>query len=414
MEFRFVHAADLHLGSPFQGLASTGSEAIANHLREAPFLAFRRLVDLCIEREAAFLLLAGDLFDEEECSVRDLLRCRDELQRLATKGIEVFIIHGNHDPLDGPRPVAWPENVHVFGTEAATTRPVASLPEVTVTGVSYRTARESRKLARQYVCPAEPGFHIALLHADVGGDASSNLYAACSVEQLREAGFPYWALGHIHERRTFSTEPFIAYPGNIQGRNPRETGERGALLVTADTITKQARAELVPLQAVRWETLELSIAGLATLDALENALLDRCETLAATCQPSSLVVRVRLTGRGPLHSDLLREGSNDALVERLRSHQSSAPPFVWLESLQLACGSEIDFAAREAGDDLAAEVLRQAAGRTADAVWFEETLASLFGHSRAKRALTALSSDQLAQLLREAAERCVETLDEEA
>ncbi len=414
MEFRFVHAADLHLGSPFQGLGSTGSETVANHLREAPFLAFRRLVDLCIEHEAAFLLLAGDLFDEEECSVRDLLRCRDELQRLAATGIEVFIIHGNHDPLEGPRPVAWPENVHVFGSEAAVTLPVASLPEVTVTGISYRTARESRKLARQYVCPAEPGFHIAMLHADVGGDTSNSLYAACSVEQLRAAGFPYWALGHIHERRTFSTEPFIAYPGNIQGRNPRETGERGALLVTADTTTKEARAEFVSLQAVRWETLELSIAGLTTLDALENALLDRCESVAAACLPSSLVIRVRLTGRGPLHAELLREGASGDLVERLRSHQPMTPPFVWLESLQLACGSEIDFAARKAGDDLAAEVLRQADARVADAAWFEETLGGLCQHNRAKKALTALSADQLAQLLREAAERCVEALDEEA
>jgi len=415
VEFTFVHAADLHLGSPFQGLASTGSETIANHLREAPFLAFRRLVDLCLEHRVAFLLLAGDLFDDEECSVRDLLRFRDELGRLDAAGIEVFAIHGNHDPLDGNRPsVTLPANTHVFGSEAAATLPVASLPGVTVTGISYRTARESRKLARQYTCPAEPGYHIALLHADVGGDTANNLYAACAVEQLRDAGFPYWALGHIHERRTFATNPVIAYPGNIQGRSPRETGERGVLLVTADTATGEATTEFVPLQAVRWETLAVSIVGLETLDALEERLADQLDALAETCRPSSLVVRVQLTGRGSLNGDLRREGAATDLAERLRSRQSTTPPFVWLESLQLACGSAIDFAARGEGDDLAAEVLRQVETRAADSVWLDQALGSLFQHHRAKRALTPLAADRLAELLREAAERCVEALDEEA
>jgi DNA repair exonuclease SbcCD nuclease subunit len=417
VRFTFVHAADLHLASPFQGLAMAAGEhqAIVEQLREATFAAFERLVELCIERQAQFLLLAGDLFDDEECSVRDLFRFRDGLARLAEAGIEVFAIYGNHDPFEGKRPrVPLPDNTHVFDSEVAATVPVGTVPGVTVTGISYRTSREARKLARQYVCRAEPGFHIGLLHADVGGNANSTQYAACSVEQLRDAGFHYWALGHIHERRTFSTDPVIAYSGNIQGRNPNETGERGALVVEADTDTGQATPEFVPLQEVRWEQADVSIAGLESLDALEDRLTERIDQMAEACRPSSLVLRLRLTERGPLNTDLQRENAAADLCERLRLGQVGTSPFVWLESIRLACGSDIDFAARREGDDLAAEVLRRADALADNQSWFDETLGGLFGHYRAKKVLDPLPPETRAQLLREASERCVEALDEEA
>lgn len=416
MAFTFVHAADLHLASPFQGLARGGvPEAVVAHLREATLLAFRRLVDLCIERQAAFLLLAGDIFDDEECSLRDMFRFRDELARLDAAGIAVFAVHGNHDPLEGNRPaVTLPANTHVFGGEETETRAVPAVPGATVTGISYRTAREPRKLARLYAPPAEPGFHVALLHANVGGDTGHADYAPCTVEQLRGAGFHYWALGHVHERRCLCQSPAIVYPGNLQGRNPRETGPRGALVVVADPASGQAETEFVPLQSVRWETPEVSIAGLATLDALEERLLAELENLAVACRPSSLVARVTLVGRGALDGDLRRDHAARELAERLQERQPAALPFVWIESLRLACGGELDFAARREGDDLAGEVLRQADRLAADPVWLDAALNELFQHHRAKRALAPLTAEQRARLLREAAEQCVEALDEEA
>jgi DNA repair exonuclease SbcCD nuclease subunit len=416
LAFTFVHAADLHLASPFQGLARGGiPEAVVAHLREATFLAFRRLVDLCIERQAAFLLLAGDIFDDEECSLRDMFRFRDELARLDAAGIEVFAVHGNHDPLEGNRPaVTLPANTHVFGGGETETRTVINVPTATVTGISYRTATEPRKLARLYTPPAEPGFHIALLHANVGGDTGHADYAPCTVEQLRDAGFHYWALGHVHERRNLCPSPAIAYPGNLQGRNPRETGPRGALVVVADSLSGQAEAEFVPLQSVRWETPGVSIAGLDTLDTLEERLLAELEDLAAACRPSSVVARVSLTGRGALDADLRRENAVRDLAERLQERQPVTPPFLWIESLRLACGGDLDFAARRKDDDLAGEVLRQADRLAADPAWLDAALSELFQHHRAKRALAPLSDEQRAQLLREAAEQCVEALDEEA
>ena len=97
---RFIHAADLHLDSPFVGLKNV-PEAILHKMKEAPFLAFRKLIEEAIARKVDFILLAGDLYDGENRSLRTQVRFRREMERLLEHGIQVYIIHGNHDHLGG-------------------------------------------------------------------------------------------------------------------------------------------------------------------------------------------------------------------------------------------------------------------------------------------------------------------------
>src|SRR6185295_19947190 len=98
--FRFVHCADLHLDSPFRGLGEV-SPALQSVLCEATFQAFERIVDLTIKREADCLLIAGDVYDAADRSLRALTRLRHQFERLAERGISVYVCHGNHDPLSG-------------------------------------------------------------------------------------------------------------------------------------------------------------------------------------------------------------------------------------------------------------------------------------------------------------------------
>ena len=99
--FRFVHAADLHLDSPFKGLEQLGSgfEHIAAALREATFKAFDSVIDLCIKQKADFLLVAGDVYDGTDRSLKAQIYFRDGLDRLSKAGVRSYVIHGNHDPL---------------------------------------------------------------------------------------------------------------------------------------------------------------------------------------------------------------------------------------------------------------------------------------------------------------------------
>ena len=94
-------------------------------------------------------------------------------------------------------------------------------------GVLAKGAGVSTRTVRYYE-------EIGLLHTSLDGRPGHADYAPCSVEGLRSKGYAYWALGHVHQREEVSHEPWIAYPGNVQGRHAKETGTKGCSLVTVE------------------------------------------------------------------------------------------------------------------------------------------------------------------------------------
>ncbi|MFO8031876.1 MAG: metallophosphoesterase, partial [Desulfohalobiaceae bacterium] len=83
--FRFVHAADLHLDAPFQGLSQMSSE-LGQRLRQATFQALDNLIQLCVQQQADFLLISGDVYNQEDRSLRAQLRFREALANLSQQG----------------------------------------------------------------------------------------------------------------------------------------------------------------------------------------------------------------------------------------------------------------------------------------------------------------------------------------
>ena len=100
-KLRFVHAADLHLDSPFRGISNEAPEHVADTLRRATFDAYRNIIDLCLREHVDALLVAGDVYDGADRSLRAQLKFVEGLAGLDAAGIRSFICHGNHDPLDG-------------------------------------------------------------------------------------------------------------------------------------------------------------------------------------------------------------------------------------------------------------------------------------------------------------------------
>lgn len=181
-------------------------------------------------------MLAGDIYNQENHSVKAQLKLRDGCERLKNLGIRVFLAHGNHDPLASRlAAVQWPDNVTVFGPEPS--RHVLEkngAPLAVIHGISHAKAKEGRNLARFFNRDsAHDCFQLGVLHCTVEGEAKADRYAPCSLEDLKSSGLDAWALGHVHERKTLCESPFIAYPGNAQGLHVNEAGLRGCLSVTA-------------------------------------------------------------------------------------------------------------------------------------------------------------------------------------
>ena len=348
---RFVHAADLHLDSPFRGIGNA-SAALKDQLQAATLGALRRVVDCTIESKADFLIIAGDIYDSKDRNLRALVSFRKEMERLAERNIPAFIVHGNHDPLNG-----WgsgfqlPPNVITFGGHTDTEPFIRRGREVAhITGVSYMRERVTDNLASSFKPADGTPYSIAVLHANVGHQTGHADYAPAAVADLMDAGFNYWALGHVHTRSILASEPaMIVYPGNTQGRNPRETGPRGCYLVEVDSYGR-AHLEFVDTSVARWVHVDLSISTLGSMDQLVDLMLDRAR-IEASSFDGPTVVRCTVRGNGVLHRDLQRDAMHEELADIL---SSVAVP----ESVRIATGPELDLDALARTETMVSDFLR--------------------------------------------------------
>jgi exonuclease SbcD len=300
---KFIHAADIHLDSPLTGL-SAYPDAPADRLRTVTRDAFRRLVDLALEEAVDFMVIAGDLYDG---NWRDANTghyfCR-EMGRLNRAGIPVYLLHGNHDAeSEMTRKLTLPDNVHTFESRKASSFRLDTL-KVAFHGRGYREAATLENLAATYPPPVAGWLNIGVLHTALEGYASHARYAPCSLAELTAKGYDYWALGHVHEFAILHRDPWVVFPGNLQGRHSRETGERGALLVTADEAGIQT-VERLAVAVLRWERLELDVAADATLEEVVRRVGRAFESLiATTSEHLYLAVRLVLRGQTAAHGEL--------------------------------------------------------------------------------------------------------------
>lgn len=300
--FTFLHAADLHLDSPLKGLEAY-PDAPLEQIRGAARRAFDNLVDLAIEAEVAFVLLAGDLYDGEWKDYHTGLYFVNRLGRLREAGIPVFMVSGNHDAASQiTRALNLPDNVTHFSHKKVESRRLEHYG-VAIHGQSFSARVVSEDLTREYPQGDPALFNIGLLHTSLNGRPGHEPYAPCTLEALRSKGYQYWALGHVHQREELAREPWVVFPGNLQGRHIRETGPKGCTLVTVaeGRVTAVTPQEL---DVLRWCHCRLDLERCPTPEALLEMVRAAFETERARAGGRPLAVRLLLAGATPLHGRL--------------------------------------------------------------------------------------------------------------
>ena len=415
---RFVHAADLHLDSPFRGIRNEAPAYVADTLRRATFDAYDNIVALCLQERVDALLVAGDIYDGADRSLRAQLKFVDGLNRLDAAGIRSFVCHGNHDPLDGwEARLSLPQGCIRFGPEVTSEPVFPDEPDrATVHGVSY-PRREVRENLSPFFANAATasGFGMGLLHANVGGNPDHDSYAPCSVADLADVGLDYWALGHVHTRQVLRQErPTVVYPGNPQGRHPLETGERGVYLVEVDDYAAVS-LDFRPMDVVRWENLEVDITPLETEQELVDTILYSADSLAEAAGGRAVVFRLRLNGWGALHRWLRRPDTIDELRDRVNERYDSSRSWLWCERILADTASPVDREKVVQRDDFAGDLarlgseLRQDPGALSE---IRDALRALYVNSNAAPYLRNYlpSEDDLRELLAAAEDECLASL----
>jgi DNA repair exonuclease SbcCD nuclease subunit len=331
-DFKFLHVADIHLDSPLLGLARYEGVPV-DEVRSATRVALTNLVDLAIEEQVAFVIIAGDIYDGDWPDFGTGLYFCAAMGRLEKAGIDVYLLYGNHDAQSVlTKKLPLPPNVHLF-----TANKVATFThEVTgavLHGRSYREKDTRENLAIQYP-PATPGaFDIGVLHTALNGGRPPHApYAPCSLAELTAKGYQYWALGHVHDFEIVSESPYVVYPGNVQGRSVRECGPRGVVIVTVQDNEIASPPERLSVDSVRWARVEVDLTTVSSENEVHLRIRSALEfAMDRESEGRPLVARISIVGATPLHGWLSE--SKDQLQQDIRGIAISLSEQLWIEKI---------------------------------------------------------------------------------
>ena len=326
---RFIHTADLHLDSPLRSLASRNSE-LGDLLEDASRTVLKSLVDTAIVESVDAVLIAGDLFDGELRDVRTAKLLERELRRLEAVEIPVFIIWGNHDAEARLTEVLeLPSNVHTFDGRGGSI--TFADDQAVVHGVSFSERKAPNSLLGKYNAPLPGCFNIGMLHTSLTGSDGHNNYAPCTVTELIDMGYDYWALGHIHKRKIHHDNPAIVMPGNPMCRHINEDGERSISLVTLRQGQPPDITRLC-IAPVCFERIAVSLDdAVERRDVLVQAN-HAIEKAATQSTAEHLIIRLELTGETSLAGHTTR--NREAILVELRLEYEHRDD-VWIDSIDV-------------------------------------------------------------------------------
>lgn len=399
---KFIHCADLHLDSPMVGLKELPSQ-IFKRLQDSTFEALTKIVDAAIVQGVDFVVLAGDLFDGEDRSIRAQIKFRNEMERLVERDIPVYIVHGNHDHLGGSwAQFSLPNHVHIFSDKVDVKRfDKKDGTSVHLYGFSYPRRHVYERIIDHYKKKQDADFHIGILHGNVEGNTEHGKYAPFTVKELIEKDFDYWALGHIHKRQILQTNPPIIYSGNTQGRNRKETGEKGCFLIQ---LTQDgADIQFIETSSVIWKEKLLDATEATSFQDIyelcKNAINEEREV------NKGIILSLSIDHIEIPHQELSMILNGD-LLDALQEEEKEEAEFVWLAKIIINEKWRWDHEQLARESDFYAELFQTA-------LEFKNTddcITALYHHPDAKKLLQKLDEDEREELVHEAENLLVQLL----
>ncbi|EAF8204012.1 exonuclease SbcCD subunit D [Listeria monocytogenes] len=403
-EIQFLHMADLHLDSPFIGL-STLPQPLFSAIQESTFQSLERITTVAIKEAVDFVLIAGDIYDSEDQSVRAQARFAKEMKRLEAANIPVFMIHGNHDFLEKHKEkLALPSNVHVFSEQVEVmSHKTATGVSVNIYGFSYNERHIRSSRVGEYKIQGDADFHIALLHgSEVSSSEEHDVYAPFRVQEISKKGFDYWALGHIHKRQLLAESPSIYYPGNIQGRNRKESGEKGASIITLSEAS--TTIDFIGTSPIIWEEAVITLPENSEINAFYRETTKLLESYQGRSHSYFLHIIVKMENKQKIDT-------NDWLQMLQEEVEITDNTFVWVHKLTTEITNQSN-SQTWYESHLAGEEIKHSFETLQDESAFYQAVEALYLESGVSRYLDDLSEIDRERLLHDALMELGRTLAE--
>jgi exonuclease SbcD len=346
MSFRFIHTADLHLDSPLRSLAFRNAD-LAELVGDATRKAMVAIVDLCLDEQVDALIIAGDLYDGDQTSMKTARFLAGQMQRLHEAGISTFIVRGNHDALSRiTQELILPDSVTIFGGRSHAVDVTRGGLTLSIHGLSFAKPQAPESLLEKYGPPTPDAVNIGIMHTSLAGAPGHDPYAPCKAADLHGWGFDYWALGHIHTRTQHDGACTVIMPGMPQGRDINEGGEKTVTLVTVNddrTLTVEER----PTSIAQFERASIDLSSTETWREVVELIEKGLGTTRDQTRSEHLVGRVQLIGVTPLSWQLRRD--RDLLLAEIEQRAEGLGK-TWIDKIELATSAPASAAPNASAD----------------------------------------------------------------
>lgn len=363
LAFSFIHISDIHLGRAFSDLSefALDSNTIAI-IDNAVENAFNNFVNFAIQKDVDFVLISGDTFDGMEQDFNSKLILKEALKKLDNSDIKVFIVCGNHDPIDtfNKNTFNFSENsnIKIIGVNTKQYEDLIVTDKknnqiAQIHAYSYKTNHIDENPLQYFTHSTNSNlFNIGLLHCDLDANKSSP-YAPVSTGQLKEFNYNYWALGHIHVP---SCESDIQYSGTIQGRNTKETGAHGFRFIEVEN-NKIVNNNFISSDVVRFDNIEIDLSQTVDTTSAYDTIADKIKNSINSEMNGIfrlLLLKISLTGSVKYYSEI-NQSFFDTVSEKVRDNTNN---FVYISEIINNTIPQISPETLEADDGISGEIYR--------------------------------------------------------
>lgn len=381
------------MDTPFKNISEYGPE-LGSKMVDSAFEALDRIVDRAISEKVDFVIFSGDIFDTDHSTPRSRYLFAEAIKRA---GVRCYIAYGNHDyKRKWEDSIPLPPNAVVFPEHAVNIPyPDEENKIADVIGISHSVKEEGRDLTEDIAGSSD--FSIAVVHCDLDTVSEGRRYAPARLSSLMHKKIDYWALGHIHKRNIIHKFPHVVYPGNTQGRSPKETGDKGAYLVTVSNGVVEDM-EFFRTGPMLWEDAEQDITG-KTMDSLLSEISEKVER--------GSFLKLRITGRSDLDRMIrLQQQVFKDLVERKTGCR--------IARLDIGSGPLIDMDQRRSTGDFTSAVI--SSGDIFAGMERDQLISAICGTKASvsvRHIFEAMTDEELQEMVRDARTSLVERLTEE-
>ena len=255
----FVHIADVHFDTPFKTISDRAELGKTRRLEQRT--AFKNVIDFIKENKVEYLFISGDLYEQEYIRKSTINYINDLFKQIPET--KIYIAPGNRDPYIKEsyyNTYEWEKNVKIFTSNVEK----VENEDVNIYGYGFNNYEMNLNQLKEINIDEKNKINILITHGMViNGNELNGIYNPISKNELKNKGFDYIALGHIHKRDEF-------YPGSLISMGFDELGEHG--FIYGEIINKKINTKFIRADNREFKEIDFDISNIYSEEELIEKL----------------------------------------------------------------------------------------------------------------------------------------------